>query len=317
MIDPGIIHNANILVVDDCEDNIFLLSEILRETGYSRITCSTKSTEVCALHAKNDYDLILLDMQMPDMNGIEVMQGLKEIEVDGYLPVLAITGDQEYKIAALKSGARDFLTKPYDLVEFQMRIRNLLEVRLLYKTVAEQSRVQTEMALHDSLTGLPNRRLLLDRMEKAMQHARRNQQQMAVLFMDLDGFKEVNDRHGHQCGDQLLKIVADRLQTVTRQEDTVARIGGDEFIMVLSHNANIGDIMQTASKVLKYLARPFSIGSLTIRVTASIGVAMYPANGEDAELLMARADNALYEAKRLGKNCYYFSHLPAEFAIAS
>jgi diguanylate cyclase (GGDEF)-like protein len=307
MINPDDIRNAKILVVDDCADNVYLLVEILHMEGYTCVSSSMDSSQVRILHAKNGYDLILLDMHMPGLNGLEVMEGLKQIEKDAYLPVLAITGDRSYKIAALEAGARDFISKPYDLLEFKMRIRNMLEVRLLYKTVAEQSRLQKEMALHDPLTGLPNRRLLTDRIEKAMQHVGRNHRMMAVMYMDIDGFKEVNDRHGHQCGDELLKQVADRLRGTTRREDTVARIGGDEFIMLLSDVASADDVAHPASKVLNSLATTFDIDGLPVRVTASIGVAFYPEDAEDAESLIARADNALYEAKRSGKNQYYFT----------
>jgi two-component system, cell cycle response regulator len=307
MINPHDIRNAKILVVDDCADNVDLLVEILHMEGYSCVSSSMDSSQVCTLHAKNGYDLILLDMHMPGLNGLEVMEGLKQIEKDAYLPVLAITGDRSYKIAALEAGARDFISKPYDLLEFKMRIRNMLEVRLLYKTVAEQSRLQKEMALHDPLTGLPNRRLLADRIEKAMQHVGRNHQMMAVMYIDIDGFKEVNDRHGHQCGDELLRQVADRLRAATRQEDTVARIGGDEFIILLPDVACVEDVAHPASKVLRSMATAFDIDGLPVRVTASIGVAFYPDDAEYAESLIARADNALYEAKRLGKNQYYFT----------
>jgi diguanylate cyclase (GGDEF)-like protein len=311
MINPDDIRNAHILVVDDYPDNTELLVEMLHAEGYTRVSSLMDSSRVCTQHAKNDYDLILLDMHMPGLNGLEVMKGLKEIEKNGYLPVLAITGDERYKIAALEAGARDFVTKPYDFLEFAMRIHNMLEVRLLYKTVAEQSRLQEEMALHDALTGLPNRRLLTDRIEKAMQHANRTDQLMALLYIDLDGFKEANDRHGHQCGDTLLKMVASRLRIATRGEDTVSRIGGDEFIILLSDITAMEDVVQPASKLLSLLALPFSVNGLSIRVTASIGLAFYPTDAKDVESLIALADNALYEAKRSGKNRYHFANMHA------
>ncbi|MGI4849334.1 MAG: diguanylate cyclase domain-containing protein [Janthinobacterium lividum] len=312
MMTAGDILNAKILVVDDCADNSALQVDFLRLGGYTAVTSTNDSTKVCGLHAQNDYDLILLDMHMPQMSGLEVMAGLSKIEKDAYLPVLAITGDQRYKIAALDAGARDFLAKPYDLVEFKMRVRNLLEVRLLYKTVAEQSRLQKEMALHDSLTGLPNRRLLNDRIEKSMQHALRNDRMMAVMYIDLDGFKAINDVRGHQCGDELLKQVAERLREATRREDTVARIGGDEFIMVLSDLTHADDVVHPASKSLHLLAAPFHIGESPVSITGSVGVAFYPTDAQDADSLIALADQALYEAKRAGKNrCQFINRQTA------
>jgi diguanylate cyclase (GGDEF)-like protein len=316
MIHADDIRNAHILVVDDCPDNTELLVEMLHTEGYTRVSSLMDSSQVCAMHARHDYDLILLDMHMPGMNGLEVMKGLKEIEKNGYPPVLAITGDQRYKIAALEAGARDFVAKPYDFVEFAMRIRNMLEVRVLYKTVAEQRRLQEEMALHDALTGLPNRRLLNDRIEKAMQHADRTHQLMALLYIDLDGFKEANDQHGHQCGDALLKMVASRLRVATRAEDTVARIGGDEFIILLSDITALEDAVHPASKLLQLLATPCSTNGLTVRVSASIGIAFYPSDAKDVDTLIALADGALYEAKHSGKNQYQFAGQPAVYEIS-
>jgi diguanylate cyclase (GGDEF)-like protein len=311
MINPDDIRNAHILVVDDCSDNTELLVEMLNAEGYTRVSSLVDSSKVCALHAEHDFDLIVLDMQMPGLNGLEVMKGLKEIEKNGYLPVLAITGDERYKIAALQAGARDFVTKPYDFLEFSMRIRNMLEVRLLYKTVAEQSRLQEKMALHDPLTGLPNRRLLNDRIEKAMQHANRTHELMALLYIDLDGFKEANDTHGHQCGDALLKMVASRLRVATRAEDTVSRVGGDEFIVLLSEITAVEDVVQPVSKLVNLLATPFNINGVSIRVTASVGVAFYPTDANDVDTLISLADGALYDAKRAGKNQYHFAHSAA------
>jgi CheY-like chemotaxis protein len=124
---------ANILIVDDREANVSLLQQILTEDGYTRVTGTTSSQEVCALHRKNRYDLILLDLQMPGMDGFQVMEGLKTIESEGYLPVIMLTAQPGHKLRALKAGARDFISKPFELVEVQTRIRNMLEARLLYR----------------------------------------------------------------------------------------------------------------------------------------------------------------------------------------
>lgn len=311
MIHSDDLHNAQILVVDDCSVNTEILVEMLHTAGYRNVSFSLDANQVSALHARNHYDLILLDMHMPGIDGIEVMRRLKDIEQDAYLPVLAITGDESYKHAALQAGARDFVTKPYNLFEMTMRIHNILEVRLLYKTVAEQGRVQKEMALHDPLTSLPNRRLLMDRIEKAMQHATRTRQLIAVMYIDLDGFKEVNDVYGHHCGDELLRIVGTRLRNAARREDTVARIGGDEFIMLIAGIGAPKDVTQPAGKVLQSLSEPFEFCDVTVKISASIGVAFYPLGAEDAESLLERADSALYVAKSAGKNRYHWADAPA------
>lgn len=137
MVDPSEILSANILVVDDQEANVALLEQMLRNAGHTNISTTTDPLMVCTLHAANRYDLILLDLQMPKMDGFQVMEGLKEIERDGYLPVLAVTAQPAHKLRALQAGAKDFLSKPFDLSEVQTRIHNMIEVRLLYRKLGE------------------------------------------------------------------------------------------------------------------------------------------------------------------------------------
>jgi PAS domain S-box-containing protein len=129
--------NASILIVDDQESNVILLEQMLREVGYVRVTSTMMPQQVCALHRKHNYDLILLDLQMPGMDGFEVMEGLKTNDADAYLPVLVITAQPGHKLRALQAGARDFVAKPFDLVEVRTRIRNMLEVRLLYRKLED------------------------------------------------------------------------------------------------------------------------------------------------------------------------------------
>jgi two-component system, cell cycle response regulator len=296
--------NAKILVVDDSADNIELMEEILREEGYTGVSSTMLPEQVCPLHRQHCYDLILLDLQMPGLNGFQVMKGLKEIEQGGYLPVLALTAQPSFKIAALEAGARDFISKPFDLLEVHKRIHNMLEVRLLYKELAQYSKAQQELALHDALTGLPNRRLLEDRIQTTLQHANRNHHKAAILYLDLDGFKDINDTYGHAYGDEVLKIVAQRLVASSRKEDTVARLGGDEFMVVLGEVSSLADANGPASKLVEAVSEPFFINDLTLTLSTSIGISVYPDDADTVEALISIADYALYEAKRGGKNRY-------------
>jgi PAS domain S-box-containing protein len=141
MVSARDILNASILVVDDQEVNVSLLEQLLRETGYACVASTMNPHEVCALHRKNRYDLILLDLQMPGMDGFQVMEGLKTNDADGYLPVLVITAQPGHKLRALQAGAKDFISKPFDLVEVKTRIHNMLEVRLLYKKLENYNKV--------------------------------------------------------------------------------------------------------------------------------------------------------------------------------
>jgi PAS domain S-box-containing protein len=138
---------ARILIVDDQESNVLLLGQMLRDAGYVNVVSSMNPQEVCALHRAHRYDLILLDLQMPDMDGFQVMEALKTNQADGYLPVLVITAQPGHKLRALQSGAKDFISKPFDLVEARTRIRNMLEVRLLYKKLEEHSRLLEQTVL--------------------------------------------------------------------------------------------------------------------------------------------------------------------------
>jgi len=141
MVSASDILNASILIVDDQESNVSLLEQLLREAGYTCVASSMNPREVCALHRKNRYDLILLDLQMPGMDGFQVMEGLKTNDADGYLPVLVITAQPGHKLRALQAGAKDFISKPFDLVEVKTRIHNMLEVRLLYKKLENYNKV--------------------------------------------------------------------------------------------------------------------------------------------------------------------------------
>ena len=310
MISAADILNASILIVDDQKANVRLLEQMLGEIGYQNLTSTMDPHAVCALHRAHHYDLILLDLQMPGMDGFQVMEGLKEIEIDGYVPTLVITAQPGHKLRALAAGAKDFISKPFDLVEAKTRIHNMLEVRLLYKQLEENSRVLESLALHDALTGLPNRRLLMDRLSSAIAHARRNKRTMGVMYLDLDGFKDINDTLGHAVGDTRLSMIATRLVTAVRQEDTVARLGGDEFVIALWELSHADGVTKLASKVIQAVSQPYSIQGRDVSMTVSIGVGIYPIHGEEVEVLMKSADMALYEAKRTGKNSYCIAMHP-------
>ena len=294
--------SAKILVVDDVEANVTLLERLLLDAGYTSVSSTNNPQEVCELQRRHRFNLILLDLQMPGMDGFQVLEALKDVE-DDYLPVLVITALPTHKLRALQHGARDFISKPFDVPEMLIRVRNMLEVRLLHEAARDHGKAQESLALTDPLTGLANRRLLIDRMSMALVGARRDYSATAVLYLDLDGFKEVNDGLGHGAGDELLKMGAGRLAAAGREGDTVARLGGDEFVIVLrlSDGADVG---QVAAKIIQAIAQPYEIEGQAVRITVSAGVALYPAHGEDPEALLKSADLALYEAKRSGKNVY-------------
>ncbi len=367
------IFNAKILIVDDQEANVLLLEQILHGAGYTAITSTMNPYAVGVLYRENNYDLILLDLQMPGLDGFQVMENLKETENEGYLPVIVVSAHEKYRVRALEEGAKDFISKPFDLYEVLMRVYNMLQVRLLHKasrnyslklekivcglretesnllssedvlskekavlslnvmqlreanallvsdnikahTLTEETEKakakMTDLAQHDVLTGLPNRLLLNDRLKQMIILAGRQNSLFAVLFLDLDNFKIINDLHGHSVGDQVLKMVARRLLTCVRHSDTVCRQGGDEFVILLTDIEHpeyaIKGTKSVERKILLALAKPYVIGEFEIQTSASIGISMYPDNGLDAETLIRNADTAMYRAKESGHNSYQF-----------
>ena len=186
-------------------------------------------------------------------------------------------------------------------------IISMLDARtsILASSLDEANSELVQLALHDNLTKLPNRILLDDRLDQAIQKATRDGRNFAVLFMDLDGFKGVNDIYGHHVGDKLLEEVAQRILDTKRSEDTAARLGGDEFVLLIDPGEP-EDAAVLAQRLIESLARPYEKGRNTLHISASIGVAVYPGDGETAHELMINADAAMYHSKEAGRNCYSF-----------
>jgi diguanylate cyclase (GGDEF)-like protein/PAS domain S-box-containing protein len=177
-----------------------------------------------------------------------------------------------------------------------------LQRRMLEQDLQSQRTRYEQMASHDALTELPNRRLFQDRLQQALAHARRRDRRLGVLFIDLDGFKQVNDRHGHDAGDQLLKTVGGLLASGVRSEDTVARLGGDEFGVLLADVNDAEDAASVGGKLLHALSRPLTVGGAQVRLGASVGVAVFPDHGTDPDAVMRAADDAMYRVKDDGKD---------------
>jgi diguanylate cyclase (GGDEF)-like protein/PAS domain S-box-containing protein len=173
-----------------------------------------------------------------------------------------------------------------------------------------------DLATHDALTGLPNRFFFSERFRHAMARAKRAGHLVGLLYLDLDRFKPVNDSLGHKCGDQLLQTVARRIKRLVREEDTIARLGGDEFAVILEHLSRPRDAAATARKLLRALARPFLLEGHKASITASIGITVYPLDGDDVETLVKRADGAMYRAKTERRNDYRFAGDPSLYSQA-
>jgi diguanylate cyclase (GGDEF)-like protein len=226
--------------------------------------------------------------------------------------VLAITVQPGHKLRALASGAKDFISKPFELDELTTRIHNLLEVRLLYKKLADAVNKLESFALHDTLTGLANRRLLMDRLNQARLSSARTHNHCALMFLDVDHFKQLNDTLGHDAGDLLLQQVSQRLQLCVREGDCVARFGGDEFVVLLhalgQHEADAARQTETvAQKILQAVSQTFDLQGHSFDTSLSIGTVVFLGVLEPVGHLLKKADRAMYRAKSMGRSqvCFF------------
>lgn len=197
-----------------------------------------------------------------------------------------------------------------DVTAYQARVDHLITkmktLEIVQDEMKETQKLNQQLALHDSLTGLPNRTLLFERMAWGIENAERNGDMIAVLFIDLDGFKEVNDTFGHDCGDSILKAVAARLKGSVRKNDTVARYGGDEFVIVLMQLKNLSDVDTIAEKIVQAFHAGFQINDCSFKITVSIGISLFPYDNDDINGLLKNADSAMYKVKKSSKNHYSF-----------
>ena len=208
-------------------------------------------------------------------------------------------------ILGIGAGADDYVTKPFDANELNARLRagrRIIDLQTELMTARESLLVQ---ATHDPLTGLPNRLLFSDRLTQRLMRSRGTPQPLAVMYLDLDRFKIVNDTLGHAVGDQLLQAVASRLKGCLRETDTLARMGGDEFTMILADVESHEEAAAVARKILGILSEPVKIDDNEFVIQASIGISIFPTDGMDVETLVKNADTAMYRAKEQGRNCYH------------
>ena len=295
---------ARILVVDDDSATRMLVRRTLERDGYV-VDEADDGKVALGIFEQVNPAVVLLDGSMPEMDGFTVCAELQSRPTAKNTPILMVTSlDDEGSIArAFEAGASDYITKPVNWTVLRHRLRRMIAES------QDQKRVD-HLAHHDALTGLPNRVLLLDRLEQALGRARRYREAIGLLYLDLDGFKQANDTMGHDAGDRLLKEVADRLVSIVRSGDTAARLGGDEFVFLLVSKVSRHGASVVARKVLDELSRPYPLPA-SVSVTASIGAALYPTDGEDVGTLIANADAAMYRAKQLGGNTYeFFSESP-------
>jgi diguanylate cyclase (GGDEF)-like protein len=245
----------------------------------------------------------VVDLFLPDSQGIETFDTLFDAAVRIPILILSRSRDEDIARLAVQCGAQDYLLKDrLDGHSLSKAVNNMLERAAYAEALFVESERASYLAQHDFLTELPNRLLLNDRLTQAIAAARRHGVSLAVLFVDVDHFKCINDSLGHTVGDQLLKSIARRLVPCVRTSDTVSRHGGDEFVVLLSEVARADHAALSADKILAALRAPHRIEDRDLRITASVGIGVYPDDGTDAETLLKNADRALLHAKENGRN---------------
>ena len=302
---------GRILIVDDTPENLAVLTQVLRGEGYEVLSVLSGKRALQAAR-REAPDLLLLDIQMPEMDGYETCRQFKADETLAAIPIIFISAatDADVKVRAFTSGGVDFVSKPFEHQEVLARVRTHLALRSaerdLERRLLQKEQEVLHMAYHDALTGLPNRLQLFNRLEYALEVAAREGRQLAVLSLDIDRFKIVNDSLGHEVGDQLLMTVAQRLRDTAQRSDIVCRIGGDEFALALTDVDTAVFAAHIAEELLPCVAETITVGEHAIRISPSIGIAIFPQDGADAHTLLRNADAALRRVKDSGGNGFRF-----------
>ena len=296
----GVDEVAQVLIVDDDRSTRSTLRYTLQRDGF-RVEEAADGLQALTMLKRFQPDVILMDAIMPVMDGFTACARMRELPGAAAIPVLMITAleDNSSVERAFAAGASDYIPKPIHYAVLSQRVRRIIDANRAEKRIRH-------LAYNDLLTGLPNRTLFFDLLAQGVNQARSGAKQLAVLFMDLDRFKYVNDNLGHDVGDRLLAAVAQRVRRTVRAVDVVARLGGDEFTVVLGDIDGPAPAAAAAQNINRVLAAPFQIDGHDIFVTSSVGIAMFPHDGADVATLVKHADNAMYRAKKTNTGFQFY-----------
>ena len=288
----------SVLIAEDSEADTERLLRELRRAGYDPAWERVETADAMrAALDRQEWDIVISDFTMPWFNGMEALRLLQQRKLD--IPFIIVSGTvgEQRAVEIMRAGAHDYIVKG-DTVRLVPAIeRALKEAEARRNDRRGQERVQ-HLAYYDPLTGLPNRTLFADRLQQAVLVGRRKKQHFALMTMDLDHFKEANDTHGHSAGDRVLQQVATRLKTCLRESDTLARMGGDEFAVLLPPASHLDGATTMARKMLVAFSESFQVGDQKLKIGASLGIALFPEHSNSTDLLMRAADAAMYAAKR-------------------
>ena len=302
-------HHSRILVVDDDRTMRLALVDAFLKENYE-VEEASNGMHALNICKRRMPDLVLMDAVMPELDGFDACQMIRDTAQGGDIPVLMVTAleDEESIVKAFSSGATDYIAKPINFSVMKQRVARLIKANKAEKDVKK-------LAYHDPLTGLPNRAQLKQQIRIIVNRAAIEKQRFAILFLDLDRFKMINDTMGHDAGDLLLKAVADRIRHCVRESDFIARLGGDEFTIVLEDIESPESAANVAEKICRSVGQPFVFMQQKMFVTTSIGISIFPDDGEDVSALIKHADSAMFRAKEKRNNfCFYEQGMEAEIA---
>ncbi|HEX4896214.1 MAG TPA: diguanylate cyclase [Solimonas sp.] len=295
-----------ILIVDDTPANLVAMRRLLARVDAELVTAGS-GNEALAACLQQEFALILLDVQMPDMDGFEVATLLLEHQGEQATPIIFVTAAYKDDLARMHGyavGAVDYIPKPVDEFVLLSKVKVFLDLYRGKQALRQAEALARHQATHDALTDLPNRLLFMERLRSGLERARREDRLLALIYVDIDRFKPVNDQHGHAAGDALLKAIARRLRGLFRAVDTVARLGGDEFAVILQGLTDAREARQLARAIEERIGQSFEIasettgGMVTVEIGASTGIALYPGDADSLESLIRVADAAMYRHKR-------------------
>ncbi len=302
-----------ILVADDNKANLDLITLYLVKMRHEVIAVQSGAVAL-QMFKSNRPDLIILDVLMPNMNGFECAKKIRETALDDWIPIIFLSGvvDDNSVVQGINAGGDDYLTKPISKVLLEAKIKAMQRIANMRAKLFDTTQKLSILSITDSLTGAYNRfeldRIIKQRIEKANVE----KSLLALFLLDLDNFKSVNDNLGHYIGDLLLKEIAKRLNSSLRKNDFLARMGGDEFAIILQIDS-IEEAELVANKITTILSTSYNLEGNSVYASASFGIACYPFAGTDEKKLMQNADIAMYQAKMLGRNNYqYYSEAMVE-----
>ncbi len=314
---------GKILIVEDDKTTRLIYRAILDHAGYQ--VCEALDYDQAIALIDSSFDLALVDIGLiGGKSGIEVLKFIRHHYPDTPVIMVSASDNKRSAIDSLREGAVDYLEKPVEPDELPFVVQRWLSYRFLkkenvrlqdyqamYNAIQEREATINQLAYYDQLTGLPNRRLLLDRLQQISASSIRSGREGAVLMIDLDNFKTLNDTLGHAMGDLLLQQVAERLTGCVREGDTVARLGGDEFVVLLEHLSEqtieaAEQAEAVGEKILDALRQTYQLANHEFRITSSIGATVFGRDRQETEELLKQADIAMYQAKRAGRNALRF-----------